>query len=69
VGTLADSEFFTELQQTAEQHDAHLHLLAGAIAGIDGIAAAKEGGLKKSLIKAVKVPTVGVVVMQSNWLI
>jgi len=56
VGTLADSEFFTELQQTAEQNGAHLHLLAGAIAGIDGIAAAKEGGLEKVTYKGCKSP-------------
>ena len=56
VGTLADSEFFSQLKQTAEQHDAHLHLLAGAIAGIDGISAAKEGGLEKVTYKGCKSP-------------
>lgn len=56
VGTLADSEFFTELQETAERNGAHLHLLAGAIAGIDGIAAAKEGGLEKVTYKGCKSP-------------
>lgn len=68
VGTLADNEFLTLLKLTAEQHHAHLHLLAGAIAGIDGISAAKEGGWKRSPIRAVRVQTVGVVAMQNSWL-
>ena len=44
------------LQKTAEKSGAHLHLLAGAIAGIDGIAAAKEGGLEKVTYKGCKSP-------------
>ncbi|WP_049044494.1 aspartate dehydrogenase [Acinetobacter bereziniae] len=56
VGTLADNEFLTQLKLTAEQHHAHLHLLAGAIAGIDGISAAKEGGLEKVTYKGCKSP-------------
>lgn len=56
VGTLADTAFFEKLQKTAEQSGAHLHLLAGAIAGIDGIAAAKEGGLEKVTYKGCKSP-------------
>lgn len=56
VGTLADNEFLVQLKQTAEKNDAHLHLLAGAIAGIDGISAAKEGGLQKVTYKGCKSP-------------
>lgn len=56
VGTLADSALFAQLQQTAERSGAHIHLLAGAIAGIDGIAAAKEGGLSKVTYKGCKSP-------------
>ncbi|MEQ1087018.1 MULTISPECIES: aspartate dehydrogenase [Acinetobacter] len=56
VGTLADNEFLIQLKQTAEKNDAHLHLLAGAIAGIDGISAAKEGGLQKVTYKGCKSP-------------
>ena len=66
MGTLADSEFWFSLSKLPK-NDAHLHLLAGAIAGIDGISAAKEGGLQRSLIKAVKAQKVGRAVMQSNW--
>lgn len=56
VGTLADTEFYQKLQMTAEKNGAHLHLLAGAIAGIDGIAAAKEGGLEKVTYQGRKSP-------------
>lgn len=56
VGTLADTVFFEKLQQVAETSGAHIHLLAGAIAGIDGIAAAKEGGLEKVTYKGCKSP-------------
>lgn len=56
VGTLADTTFFEQLQNIAQQTGAHLHLLAGAIAGIDGIAAAKEGGLEKVTYKGCKSP-------------
>lgn len=57
VGTFADSHFFELLQSTAERSGAHIHLLAGAIAGIDGIAAAKEGGLDKVIYKGCKSPS------------
>ena len=56
VGTLADNEFLLQLKQTAERNNAHLHLLAGAIAGIDGIAAAREGGLENVTYKGCKSP-------------
>ena len=56
VGTLADTTFFEKLQSVAQHTGAHLHLLAGAIAGIDGIAAAKEGGLEKVTYKGCKSP-------------
>jgi aspartate dehydrogenase len=56
VGTLADTAFFERLKQVAQISGAHLHLLAGAIAGIDGIAAAKEGGLEKVTYKGCKSP-------------
>lgn len=56
VGTLADTDFFMHLQRVAEKTGAHMHLLAGAIAGIDGIAAAKEGGLEKVTYQGCKSP-------------
>lgn len=56
VGSLADHAFLKQLQSIAEHSGAHIHLLAGAIAGIDGIAAAKEGGLEKVTYKGCKSP-------------
>ena len=43
TGALADSE----LEQRLRQAGGKLTLLAGAVAGIDGLAAAKEGGLER----------------------
>ncbi len=43
TGALADSE----LEQRLRQAGGKLTLLAGAVAGIDGLAAAKEGGLNE----------------------
>ena len=45
VGALADEDLSLRLQQVAKQHDSHLIALAGAIAGMDGLAAARELGL------------------------
>ncbi|GAA5004188.1 aspartate dehydrogenase [Acinetobacter puyangensis] len=56
VGTLANLDLFTDLKATAEKNGAHLHVLAGAIAGIDGISAAKEGGLERVIYKGCKSP-------------
>lgn len=56
VGSLADNEFYRRLQSTAERSAGQLHLLAGAIAGIDGIAAAKEGGLERVVYQGQKSP-------------
>jgi aspartate dehydrogenase len=56
VGALTDSALYERLQATAEHYQAKLHLLAGAIAGIDGLAAAKIGGLHKVLYQGRKSP-------------
>lgn len=56
VGTLADQAFFEHIQQVAERSGAQIHLLAGAIAGIDGLAAAREGGLEKVTYQGCKSP-------------
>ena len=45
VGALADRQLFDQLQAAATVGNAHLLALPGAIAGIDGLAAAREGGL------------------------
>lgn len=56
VGTFADAHFFQQLKDAAQLSGAQLSLLAGAIAGIDGIAAAKEGGLEQVTYRGCKSP-------------
>ncbi|AOA58860.1 aspartate dehydrogenase [Acinetobacter larvae] len=56
VGTLADADFLQQLLHIAQNSGGHLHVLAGAIAGIDGLAAAKEGGLEQVTYKGCKSP-------------
>ncbi len=45
IGALADRQLADQLQAAATVGNARLHALPGAIAGIDGLAAAREGGL------------------------
>jgi aspartate dehydrogenase len=52
TGALADSE----LEQRLRQAGGRLTLLAGAVAGIDGLAAAKEGGLERVTYQSRKSP-------------
>ncbi|HBZ3669315.1 TPA: aspartate dehydrogenase [Klebsiella pneumoniae] len=52
TGALADSE----LEQRLRQAGGKLTLLAGAVAGIDGLAAAKEGGLERVTYQSRKSP-------------
>lgn len=45
IGALADPAFYDRLKAAAEKGGAKILLAAGAIAGVDGIAAARQGGL------------------------
>ncbi|NVK43003.1 MAG: aspartate dehydrogenase [Oceanospirillaceae bacterium] len=56
VGAFADSALLDRLQSAAVAGNAHIYALAGAIAGIDGIAAAKEGGLDEVVYTSRKSP-------------
>ena len=52
TGALADSA----LEQRLRHADGRLTLLSGAVAGIDGLAAAKEGGLEQVVYRSRKSP-------------
>ena len=47
VGALASAGLLEQLTQAAEQGGTQLHLLAGAIGGLDALAAARLGGLSE----------------------
>ncbi|MGE0735190.1 MAG: aspartate dehydrogenase [Alphaproteobacteria bacterium] len=47
IGALADRALFEKLKAAAERGKAKLLLPAGAIAGVDGLAAARQGGLDR----------------------
>jgi aspartate dehydrogenase len=56
VGALADKALYDELKITAEEYGTRISLLAGALAGIDGIAAARQTGLDKVMLTSRKPP-------------
>nr|WP_067288200.1 aspartate dehydrogenase [Marinobacterium profundum] len=56
VGAFADNALLDRLQSAAVAGKARIHALAGAIAGIDGLAAAKEGGLDEVVYCSRKSP-------------
>ncbi|MCM2129520.1 aspartate dehydrogenase [Larsenimonas rhizosphaerae] len=56
VGALADPTLYAELCRAAEQGSSRFEVLAGAVAGMDGLAAAREGGLDTVTYEARKAP-------------
>ena len=56
VGALADRQLADQLQAAATVGGSRLHALPGAIAGIDGLAAAREGGLQQVVYQCRKSP-------------
>ncbi len=56
TGALADRELQHRLSIAAAEGGGDLTLLSGAIAGIDGLSAAREGGLTKVLYRGIKGP-------------
>jgi len=56
VGALADKQLFDELSRAARQHQTQVHLLAGAVAGMDGLNAACAMGLDVVLYQGCKPP-------------
>ena len=56
VGAFTDEKFATLLHDTAQQNEVKVHILAGAVAGIDGINAASLAGLDKVTYQGRKKP-------------
>ncbi|MGQ7245787.1 aspartate dehydrogenase [Halomonas sp. V046] len=56
TGALADDTLYDRLAAAAEAGGGRLQLLSGAIAGLDGLAAAREGGLDSVTYEACKAP-------------
>lgn len=56
VGSLADQALFESLLSAAKEGQTQFHLMSGAVAGIDGLSAAKEGGLTKVTYRGTKAP-------------
>lgn len=56
VGALADDALYARLEAAARAGGGRLILLSGAIAGIDGLAAAREGGLESVTYESRKAP-------------
>jgi aspartate dehydrogenase len=56
VGALTDDALFASLQHTAAEHAARIMLPTGAMAGIDGLAAARQDSLRKVTLTTTKQP-------------
>lgn len=56
VGTFADEAFTEKVRLEAKKHNARIYILSGAIAGIDGLASAKEAGLDSVVYQGRKNP-------------
>lgn len=56
VGALAEAALYQRLETAARESGSRMILLSGAIAGTDGLAAAREGGLDEVTYESVKAP-------------
>ena len=57
VGAFTDEKFAVSLADVAEVHGVKIHILAGAVAGIDGINAASLAGLSEVVYQGKKHPS------------
>lgn len=56
AGAFADAEFEAKVKLTAQKYNSQVHVLAGAVAGIDGLASAKVAGLTEVIYQGRKPP-------------
>ncbi|GGX45216.1 putative L-aspartate dehydrogenase [Saccharospirillum salsuginis] len=56
VGALTDNALYQRLVDAARTGGGRLHILSGAVAGMDGLASAREGGLTAVTYEARKAP-------------
>jgi aspartate dehydrogenase len=56
VGALSDALLYAKLRRAASEGHASLNILSGAVAGMDGLAAAREAGLEEVLYVSRKSP-------------
>ncbi|WP_077929392.1 aspartate dehydrogenase [Wohlfahrtiimonas populi] len=56
VGAFADREFEAKVKQTALDYQCKVHVLSGAVAGMDGLVAAKLAGLDQVIYQGRKPP-------------
>ncbi|HEI8868160.1 TPA: aspartate dehydrogenase [Serratia odorifera] len=56
TGALADAALQLRIQQACQRYHGRLWVLSGAIAGMDGLASAREGGLESVTYQASKSP-------------
>ncbi|WP_145523079.1 aspartate dehydrogenase [Yersinia rohdei] len=57
TGALADAALQLRLQQACARYQGRLIVLSGAVAGMDGLASAREGGLESVTYQSSKSPT------------
>lgn len=56
TGALADEALYARLATAAREGNGRMQLLSGAVAGMDGLTAAREGGLDEVTYEACKAP-------------
>ena len=66
TGALADATLQQRLQQVCRRHHGQLIVLSGAVAGMDGLASAREGGLESVTYQASKARPAGAAARRSS---
>src|SRR5262249_44865204 len=67
IGALADAKLFASLKSAARDGNSRILLSAGAIGGVDAIAAMRLGGLTSVRYRSRKPPLAGAVRRRSGW--